>query len=160
MNSSTFDEMMSCTTVIAALNAEIRLWKGEFGPQPVGTDTRGAVKQGTLKCGPYVLEIWTYDASYKKPYGGAQTKFIPDGKWIIESGGRMDATFGGLANFGTDGRASRYFTRVSNAGMLADMSIVTWIEPDGTSMGIGAGTRPLLIPVAVNTFGCGDADAA
>jgi hypothetical protein len=155
MNDATFDVFLATDSVQESLDTEKRLWRGEFARQAVGTDSRGGTLQGYIKAGPFTLELWTYNAYYKAPQGGAQTLYLPNDRYILESGGRMEAYFGALPNFGTDGRGSRYFQRISNPGLQNDLSVVVWTENDGTAINIGVGTRINLIPVAVNTYGCG-----
>ena len=47
-------------------------------------------------------------------------------------------------------------TRVSVPGQMADVQLNAWITPDDETMMVQAGTRPLLIPTAIDTFGCLD----
>jgi hypothetical protein len=159
MNSSTYDLLVATDQVQDAMDNQKRIWNGSLDRvQAAGSDAiGGGLTMGALRFGPYVLEIRTYDGEYKHPQTGTQTKYIPDNLYVITSGGRLQATFGGLSNFGTDGRGDRYFARLSNAGLMSDLSIVTWVTPDGTAINIGVGGRPLLIPVAINSFACGSA---
>jgi hypothetical protein len=157
MNSVTFAKMVATSSFQTAMDSQKRMWQGQLDMQPVGLDTRGGVRRGVIFADPFVLEVYTYDATYKHPQTGSRTKFVIDDRYILESGGRLDATFGGLSNFGTDGRGDRYFARINNPQKLSDLSIITWITLDGTAINVGVGGRPLLIPVAINTIGCGKA---
>lgn len=165
LNSVTLAELKATAEFIAAMDVNYRTYSGELfrlnsGAQPVhgmvGGGKGGAIFRGVLEVANYLLDLWVYDGEYDHPYTGAATKYIADHKVIIESGGRMDATFGRIHNFGTDGRGDRFITngRMTNKDLLMDMSVVAWVEPNGSAFSVGIGTRALLFPVAVDTFAC------
>jgi hypothetical protein len=70
----------------------------------------------------------------------------------------MDATFGGIPRIGgPDPRVPGALTsRVSIPDQMFDMQMNAWITPDGETMMVQAGTRPLMIPTAIDSFGCLD----
>jgi len=39
---------------------------------------------------------------------------------------------------------------------MVDIQMNAWITIDGTTMMVEAGTRPLMIPTAIDTYGCLD----
>jgi hypothetical protein len=130
---------------------------GSSTPMP-NPGTNGGNLRGWLEVGSYRLEIYTYGGRYKHPQTGTVTKYIPDDKVIIESGGRLDAYFGAIPNFGQDGRALRYMpsSRFASPGRGMDMTVNAWLDNPGEVLNVGVGARVLLVPTAIDTFGCLD----
>lgn len=119
----------------------------------------GGTYRGTVEVGNYKLDIWTYSGTYKHPSTGVSTKYVPDDKVIVRaSSERLDATFGGIPRIaGADPRVPAALTeRVSVPSQMMDLQMNAWITPDGETMMVQAGTRPLMIPTAIDTFGCLD----
>lgn len=118
--------------------------------------SRGGQRVGRLWAGGYWLECWTYNGAYKSP-AGAMTKYVPNDKVIVMANSRLDATFGGIPTFGTDGRAAAFIPgRITNSNARMDIQMNAWISPDGTVLNIGYGSRPLMIPTAIDSFACID----
>ena len=156
MGSTSLTEALAITEFKDLFMDASESWRiGRIAPGTEDT-LRGAQIVGTIWAGGHNLTIYQYNGTYKHPYTGVVTKFVPAEKVIMMSSqARFDATFGGIPNFGTDGRANLYFSgRIPNSGAVTDMHINAWINPDGETMTIGVGARPLLIPTAVNGFGC------
>jgi hypothetical protein len=155
MNGTTYAQMKATDSFKSAMDKDYRIYEGELFPM-IGNGDGGAVWRGRLELNATTMvDVYVYDGEYTHPYTGAATKYIPDYKVILESGGRLDATFGKIHSFGTDGRASNLISgRVTNRTQLADLTILAWFTPDGTVFNCGLGTRALLFPVAVDTFGC------
>jgi len=121
----------------------------------------GGIFRGVLQVGSYELEIWTYKGRFKHPQTGTKTLFVPKGKVIIMTpGARLDATFGAVPRFvPPDARVLRYLpSRISNRRNRTDMFVNAWLTPDGETLMGGVGSRPLMIPTAIDTFGCLDAN--
>lgn len=119
----------------------------------------GGIYRGTIEIENYRYDIFTYDGRYKHPSTGVSTKYIPDDKVVVRSStGRMDATFGGIPRIaGPDPRVpGALLSRVSVPGQMLDLQMNGWVTPDGETMMVQAGTRPLMIPTAIDTFGCLD----
>ena len=116
----------------------------------------GGVFRGTIDVENYTYEIWTYSGRYKHPQTGVSTKYIPDNKVVVRaSAGRLDATFGAIPRITTDSRVPPALTqRITVPGSMIDITMNAWITEDGETMWTQAGTRPLLIPTAIDTFGC------
>lgn len=167
MNAAEFMKMQATDSFKDAMSNQRRMYSGEImrlnrdvnqpiNPMPNGGNG-GALFRGILEVKNYRLDLYVYDEMYNHPQTGTLTKYILDTKVIIESRGRMDATFGRINNFGTDGRARQYIQgRVANRTRMTDLTIVAWISPDGTTLHIGIGTRALLFPVAIDSFACLD----
>ena len=133
---------------------------GTISPmQPRG---QGGMFRGTIDIGNYKLDVWTYGGRYKDPQTGNKISFLNPNKVIVrDSMARMDATFGAIPNIGEllgINAASRLIpelpSRISNVGNGMDLSTTAWISPDGEQLFGAAGSRPLLIPTAIDTYSC------
>ena len=161
MSAATFQGMLATDSVKAALNNDYRIDNGSIyrintGAQPAhGTLVGGGIFRGILQCRQYVLDIYTYSEGYNNPQTGTWTAYLADDLCVVESGGRMDATFGALNTFGTNGNMlgrMRFGGGASNP--LTNFTVLQWKENDGTAIHTGVGTRGLLFPVEIDSFGC------
>lgn len=123
----------------------------------------GQIFQGFIWIGNYRLAMYTYQGRYKHPQTGVSTKFITPGKVIVRSSsGRMDATFGAIPNIGAlMGQQPMQLLpelpgRISNGMGGMDMFTNAWLTADGEQLFGGIGSRPLMIPTAIDTYGCLD----
>ena len=129
------------------------------GIVPMDRLGNGGIFRGVIEIGNYKYDIWTYGGRYRDPQTGVSTKYIPDDKVVVRSStGRMDATFGGIPRIGApDPRVPAALTsRVSVPDQMLDLQMNAWITQDGETMMVQAGTRPLMIPTAIDTYGCLD----
>ena len=161
MNSVTFEAMKAVDSVKAALNTDYRINDGEIyrintGAQPAhGTLVGSGIFRGILQCRNYVLDLYTYDEGYNHPQTGTWTYYLPSAKVVVESAGRMDATFGALNTFGTTGSMlGRMRIGGGSANPLTNFTILQWKDNDGGAIHTGVGTRALLFPVEMDSFGC------
>lgn len=109
--------------------------------------------------GSYEIRCWVYDDYYLDPQTSAITRYVGDDKVIgIAEGGRRDKTFGQLPMFvPPDARAQQFLpTRMSSVEADFDMQTNIWVTPDGSTLTMTVGTRALLVPVGIDTFGCLD----
>jgi hypothetical protein len=121
------------------------------------TAVGGAVFMGDIAAGPYRFELWTYPAFYKNPNGGAITRYVEDDKVIMLSDNtRLDAAYGALPYVAGPEQRALQFLPARRTADGSDMTWNSWIEPDNTALNVSAGTRPLFIPVAIDTFGALD----
>jgi len=138
---------------------KINLRKGDIA-RLVSMDRmgNGGIFRGTVEIGNYSYEIWTYAGRYKDPQTGASTKYIPDDKVVVRASmGRLDATFGAIPAITRDSRVpAQLFTRLMDSAGRMDLQTRGWITDDGETLFVQAGTRPLMIPTAIDTFGCLD----
>ena len=116
----------------------------------------GAKYLGTLVAGQYKLNIWGYAGRYKDVETGAITKYVDDNKVIVLAPGRKDLTWGAIPQVGSpDPRVLPFMPgRVSSSGAGIDLHYSGWIEKDNTALTVQVAARPLVIPVAIDTFGC------
>lgn len=141
------------------VKSKLDLRRAEIGRiVPMGKMGNGGIYRGTVEIGNYKYDIYTYAGRYKHPQTGAPTKFIGDDKVVIRSSmGRLDATFGGIPTIDKDTRVpAQLFTRLRDTSGVMDLQTKGWITEDGETLFVQAGTRPLMIPTAIDTFGCLD----
>jgi hypothetical protein len=115
-----------------------------------------AVRLGDIRIEGNLVELWTYDATYKDPQTGTETPFIGD--WsVVAVGAQADLrlAFGALAlPIAPDPRLAALAPgRITGAGGLA-LDTNVWASPDNRSLHGSAGTRPLAIPATLDGFGC------
>lgn len=125
----------------------------EAAPQMRG---QGATFQGWVWIGHYRFEMWTYDGFYAHPQTGVLTSFVGDTKVIMLGDGRLDLTYGAIPMIvPPDQRALNFLPpRIASASGGLDLTTNAWVTPDGKRVMVSAGTRPLTIPTAIDTFGC------
>lgn len=138
-----------------------RIDQGTISPMQMRGN--GGIFRGVVEIGNYRYDIWTYGGRYKDPQTGVKKQFLDPGKVIVrDSMGRMDATFGAIPNIGAlvGGRSSQLLSelpgRFTNTQGGMDMFAHAWMSDDGQQIFGGVGSRPLMIPTAIDTYGCLD----
>lgn len=140
-------------TAVQALLDNRRIVLGGIRPENRGN---GAHFKGTLWVGDFEFEMWTYTGRYKHPVTGVKTKFMDDNKVImLDSEARYDLTFGSIPLIERRGQVltglpERMVSTSNGFGMTTN----SWVEVNGKSLSVSAGTRPLVIPTAIDTYGC------
>jgi len=127
------------------------------GIVPLERMGNGGLYRGVIEIDNYRLDVWTYDESYENPVNGNDTPYITPDKVIVRaSKGRMDATFGLIPRIGApDPRVpTELLQRISSASDMIDLQHWSWLQPDGSALMVEVGTRALMIPTAIDTFGC------
>jgi len=155
-----FDKFISNTKVQTLLDNR-RMDVGDIGrPETRG---QGGTSHGTFSIGQYTYQLWTYNAVYKHQQTGTLTPFVAADKVIMRATtGRLDATFGAIPNIGAMlGKNGRQLVpelpgRFDSPESGIDLHTNVWLSPDGEQIFGGVGSRPLLIPTAIDTFGCLD----
>ena len=155
-----FKSFIKDTTVLAALDNR-RINRGSINkPEMRG---EGGKFHGWISIGSYSYEMWTYTGKYKHPVSGVITPYLDPAKVIaISEGVRLDATFGGIPNIGKllgVGNAQllpELPGRITNAAGGMDLHPNVWLSPDGENIFAGVGARPLMIPTAIDQYGCLD----
>jgi len=156
MGSENFELLMADQTVIP------RLWvdRQNLGQiDRMTTPGAGGNYRGVLEIGTYAFQVWTYGGRYKDPVSGNVLRYIDKKKVImLSSSGRLDATFGAIPSFApVDSRVLPFVpSRMSSAPGGMDMFTNAWISDDNQQLFVGVGARPLMIPTAIDTFGCLD----
>jgi hypothetical protein len=129
---------------------------GQLAPQVRGT---GATFQGFLWIGMYRFEMWTYDGFYKHPQTGVPTPYVDDDHIIMMSdGAQLDLSYGAIPLLKRPDAGALSFLppRMSSPEKGIDLTTNAWFTPDGKRLVVSAGTRPLTIPTAIDTFACLD----
>ena len=124
---------------------------------------KGGTFRGIVEISNYRYDVWTYGGRYKDPQTGQKVQYVDPGKIIMRaSNGRMDATFGAIPNIGSlvGGQATNLLpempSRFTNSEGGMDLFTNAWLSNDGEQLFAGIGARPLLIPTAIDTYGCLD----
>ena len=117
---------------------------------------RGAVFHGRIGIGQYQFNIWSYSSFYTHPQTGNATPYVS--AWdvlVLSEGARLDLTFGAIPRIvAPDPRVSQFLPpRITNSEGGMDLTTNAWISSDGRNLHVSAGTRPLTIPTAIDTFG-------
>lgn len=147
---SAFQRFLANAKVQKALDVR-RMEIGSLAPEVRG---QGATFQGWVWLGHYRLEIWTYDGFYKHPQTGVITPYVSPDNVIIMADGRLDLTFGAIPILVPPEQRVMPFLppRISGQGAGLDLTTNAWVTPDGKHVMVSAGTRPLTIPTAIDTF--------
>ena len=160
MGIDAFENFISDTAIQARFDIR-RIDLGTISPMQVRGG--GGNYRGIVEIGNYRFDVWTYGGRYTNPSDGVKTQFIDPGKIIVRSStARLDATFGAIPNIGAmmGGQATALLPelpgRLSNAAGGMDLFTNAWLSNDGESLYGGIGARPLMIPTAIDTYGCLD----
>lgn len=141
--------------VKAVLNRELKIDTGAI--ERMEKKSNGGTYHGSLDIENYRYELWTYDGAYEHPQTAAFTDFVDAGKVVVRSSkGRLDMSYGAIPRLvPPDGRVLPYLPgRISDNGTGRDLFMNAWIDQTGENLSVGVATRPLCIPVAIDTFGC------
>jgi hypothetical protein len=123
-------------------------------PNLPGAD--GASFMGFVWIANYRYEMWLYEGSYIHPQTGVLTPYVADNKVLMMSSkARLDITFGTIPRLVRPEQRVLPFlpSRISGPGRGIDLSTYAWVTQDGLHLKVSAGTRPLVIPTEVDTFG-------
>jgi hypothetical protein len=147
----------------AAVQKRFDIRRMEIGTIAPMAMVDGGEYRGTVEIGNYKYDVWTYGARFKHPATGVSTPYIANDKVVMRaSTGRLDATFGAVPNIGRLLGAQSVVTlpelptRISLPGRSIDLNTNVWVSPDGETLFGGIAARPLMIPTAIDTFGCLD----
>lgn len=144
------------------VNAKVRGQLDNLGMQrlqDINVENRpaGATYLGTIVAGNYRYRLWAYDDFYIDPVTSEVTPYVADNKVImLAEQGRRILTFGSIPMFTPpDARAAQFLpARMSSVEQGFDMTTNVWVTPNGQHLKLFAGTRPLPVPVAIDTFAC------
>jgi hypothetical protein len=128
---------------------------------PMARRGDGGIYRGTLEIGNYKVDCFTTDGRYKHPQTGVITPFTAPGKIVARASGAcvFKATFGAIPNIGKILGATRTIlpempTRMASTSARMDLHTNVWLSEDGEQLFAGVGSRPLMIPSSIDTFGC------
>lgn len=129
---------------------------GELAPEMVGS---GATFHGVVWIGEYAFQIWSYKSTFKDPQTGVATKYIATDKVVMKSTmTRLDMTFARVPlPLGPDPRVEGLLPgRMTSTNNNFDVTPNVYSTPNGKQIMGELESRPLLIPVQIDGFGCLD----
>lgn len=150
-----FSDFLNSDQVQAALDNR-RIETGFIDPE---MEDSGAVNQGRIWIGSYVYDMWTYPEEFKDPQTGNPVKYIADDKVIVDSTRtRFDMTSARVPlPLGPDPRVEGLLPgRISSRENSFDVTPNVYPTPNGKQVMGELESRPLLIPVQIDGFGCID----
>ncbi len=160
MGTAAFENFISDSAVQTRFDIR-RIDLGTIAPMEMRGN--GGTFRGIVEIGNYRYDVWTYGGRYNHQQTGVKTRFVDPGKIVVRSSsGRMDATFGAIPNIGAlvGAQATQLLPelpgRISNAEGGLDLFTNAWLSNDGEQLFGGVGARPLMIPTAIDTYGCLD----
>lgn len=130
----------------------LRLQTAQIAPETRG---QGATYQGSIWIGHYKFELWTYDGFYKHPQTGTLTPYVgADNVIMLPDNPRFDLTYGAIPILVPPEQRALPFlpARIASEGRGLDLTTNSWISEDNKTVKISVGTRPLVIPTAIDTF--------
>lgn len=119
----------------------------------------GATFYGYVWVGNYRFEIWGYPATYKHPQTGAPTPYIGNDNVIMKSRDtRLDMTSAAVPlPLGPDPRVASIMPgRMVSSEEGFDVTPNLYCTPNGKQIMGELESRPLLVPVQIDGFGCLD----
>lgn len=123
----------------------------------------GGKYHGTITIGNYSFNMWSYNGRYIDPQTRVKTKYLDPGKvWVGNMNSRFDAVFGAVPNFnelfniGSGRLLPELPSRFSLTDQGADMFTNVWTSGDGQQLFGGIASRPLMVPTAIDQYGCLD----
>jgi uncharacterized protein YbaA (DUF1428 family) len=126
---------------------------GQLAPQSPPKGLGGSL-QGRIFIGAYEFELWTYNDWFEHPVTGVLTNYVDTNNVIMLSDGRLDLTYGAIPRIvAPEQRAMPFLPpRMSAPDQGLDLTVNAWVTSDGESLMVSAGTRPLTIPTAIDTY--------
>lgn len=135
-----------------------RIDVGDIAPE---FDDSGATFYGFVWVGSYRFEMWTYPDTYKDPQTGNATEYVASDKVIMTSSRtRLDMTSARVPlPLGPDPRVAGLLPgRMTSREENFDVTPNVYTTPNGKQIMGELESRPLLIPVQIDGFGCLDTE--
>jgi len=101
------------------------------------------------------VEIWTYDGIYQNPNGGAETAYVGTDKVLFIADAERRIIVGGIPRLRPmdaifNGRIPQTIKATGPGGYAIDLH--AYVPEDGLSAVVQMGCRPVLVPVALDSF--------
>lgn len=129
--------------------------------EPMQKRGQGGTYRGVVDIGEYKYEMFTYGGTYNDPETGNSKKYLSPNNVILRaSNGRLDLSFGAVPNIGKImGTQANVILqelpgRITNSEGGMDLFTNAWLSPDGSQLFCGVACRPIVIPTAIDTYGC------
>lgn len=138
-----------------------RIDRGTIAPALLNGSDAGEYR-GTIEVGAYKLDLWTCGDTYTDPQTKESVEYLdPDNVIVRASTGRLDGTYGAVPNIGALlGATTRARVLPELPGRLSDndtgmdLHFNAWLDESGENLFAGVASRPLMVPTAIDTFGC------
>lgn len=150
---SAFSDFMASDQVKAHLDNR----RIEFGFADPQMEDSGAVNQGRIWIGSYAYDMWTYPEEYTSPETGNPVKYVGNDKVVMDSTRtRFDMTSARVPlPLGPDPRVAGLLPgRMSSREQSFDVTPNVYTTPNGKQIMGELESRPLLVPVQIDGFGC------
>lgn len=123
---------------------------GQIAPRPIGA---GAKFIGVVNVGAYQMEIWIFNGRGITP-AGAQVRFVGVNNVIVmSSDARLDTVFGAVPRaVPVDPRFAGFLPDRVSVPTATDISPNIYTTADGMETILSLRSRPLLVPVAVDSY--------
>jgi len=123
---------------------------------PMRSNGEGGNFRGTVEIGNYKMDVWTYGGRYIEPDTGNKVQYVDPANVIMKvSTQRVDLTFGAIPEIvQPEGRVLPFLpTQLPNADGGMNLTVTGWLSNDNQSLHVGCGTRPMVIPTAIDQHG-------
>jgi hypothetical protein len=114
--------------------------------------------QGVINVGASTFACWTYNANYDHPQTGTSTPYLASNKVVmLSSQARLEGTFGAIPRFSSPGDQAllNYIPqRISSESLSLDLTVSAYFTANRQGLVVEVGTRPLMMPVQIDGFGC------
>lgn len=141
----------------AEVKAQLDNRRIEIGEVVPTDDDSGATHQAMIRIGSYKYDVWTYPEYYTDETG-AQVSYIgKDNVIICAKRTRLDRVFAMPPKpLNVDPRVANFLPNGIINSIANGISVMpnVWCNPEGTEINGSLKTRPMLIPVQVDGFGC------
>lgn len=123
------------------------------------TRARNASFQGVVSIGAATFACWTYSAVYEHQQTGTLTPYMASNKVVmLSSQARLEGSFGAIPRFNAPGDHAALLPyipqRVSSEALSIDLTVGAYFTQNRQGLVVEVGTRPLMIPVQIDGFGC------
>ena len=142
-----------------AVQARLNFRRGDFVQMKPEVRGEGATFRGTIWIDHYEMEMWMYSGRFDAPGSGTSTPYVGTDRVIMLSDeGRLDLTFGAIPLIARpESRAMSFLpTLIADSDLGMSLTTNAYITQDNKAVVVSAGTRPLTIPTAIDTFGALD----
>ena len=133
-----------------------RIEIGDINPM---LDDTGAIYRGRIWAGNYELEMWSYDADYEDPQTGNPVSYVAtDNVVMLSEKTRLDKTAAEVPLVKKPDSMlaplipNALQSRAQNQGYVLTPNV--YASPDNTALFGQLYSRPLLVPVQIDGFGC------
>ncbi len=141
----------------AAVQLQLDKFKLNLGNLQPGYRNEDSTFYGYIWIGNYQYEIWLLDSYYKHPQTGTLTPYMADNKVIVRSSkARLDLSWGLIPRMVQPEQRAQQFmpSRLTALDLGMDLQPFSYLPPDGESLIINLGARPLTIPTEINSYAC------